>query len=112
MSKAVRSQPNAQYFYRVGGEEFCLLLCAKNEEQAMEMSESIRLAVKRLKIDFNYQEIRVSFSGGLRALVVVNDSILLDQTMAETDQALYRAKAQGRDQIVLSSTTNQISAMG
>ncbi|MDC5807155.1 GGDEF domain-containing protein [Vibrio europaeus] len=112
VSKAVLSLPNVEYLYRVGGEEFCVLLCAKNEEQAMEMSESIRLAIKELKIDFNHQEIRVSFSAGLRALIVVDDSILLDQTMAETDQALYRAKAQGRDQIVLSSTTNQISAVG
>ncbi|KOO16833.1 diguanylate cyclase [Vibrio xuii] len=112
VSKTVLSQPYVEYFYRVGGEEFCALLCAKNERHAMEMSELIRLAVKQLEVDFKNRKILVSFSAGLRKLIVVDDSILLDQTMAETDHALYQAKAQGRDQIVLSKTTEQVSAVG
>lgn len=112
VSSTILQHPNIEYVYRVGGEEFCVVLHAKDEEQARMIGESLRAAVKQKPIEFNQHTIQITFSAGLKALVTDEDKILLDETMAQTDHALYQAKAQGRDQIVLGDSLNQVAAMG
>lgn len=81
---------------RYGGEEFILLLPETNLETACTLAESIRLAVEALDIpstDQNHINCTLSFG------VSQGDQNLVDLSsiVKQADDALYRAKNQGRN---------------
>ncbi|MCF2947543.1 GGDEF domain-containing protein [Paraglaciecola aquimarina] len=81
---------------RYGGEEFVLLLPETNLEQAKELAESIRQAVESLKIPLsNTDNTSCTLSIGLS----LGDTHLSELTniIKQADDALYRAKNQGRN---------------
>ncbi|NOH72297.1 hypothetical protein F0225_13250 [Vibrio pectenicida] len=53
-----------------------------------------------LKCDLTYSVHKLLLSGGLSKLIVKDGRVAIDDTMKETDIALYQAKNQGRNQIV------------
>jgi diguanylate cyclase (GGDEF)-like protein len=92
--------PNGQV-YRIGGEEFCVIFCAKDLAQAKEISENIRKSIEELVIKSREFEIRITISGGLVALPTQCMSEELDLALQRTDKALYRAKTSGRNTICI-----------
>lgn len=82
-------------FFRYGGEEFALLLPQTPLETAQNLAEELRLLIAGH--DFNISK-QVTFSGGL-AQVTTDDS--LKSWIRRSDNALYQAKEQGRDCIVV-----------
>jgi diguanylate cyclase (GGDEF)-like protein len=86
---------------RVGGEEFALLTPATSVTQAHLAAESVRKLVKAMKIKRRgTQEViaTLTISGGVAAWVAGDDAGSL---LSAADAALYRAKAYGRDRIVV-----------
>jgi diguanylate cyclase (GGDEF)-like protein len=84
---------------RYGGEEFAVVLRRANQGQAMEVAERIRLAVRAIPpADLKLRE-SVTVSVG----VAVSESaeIALGNLLEAADQALYRAKRDGRNRTVL-----------
>jgi diguanylate cyclase (GGDEF)-like protein len=99
---------------RFGGEEFALLLPQTRAVDAMRIAERIRSNIAGLSI------IAPGSTGGERVQVTVSIGVAaLDsgtkrkfgQLMAAADAALYRAKACGRDQVQMISTTRGLSAV-
>lgn len=89
---------------RYGGEEFVLLLPATDGRRAAEIAERLRKAVSRPQDDKRLPAVTVSvgvatFDEGLRAEFVIPGQIVLQAA----DAALYRAKAQGRNRVVVLS---------
>ncbi|MDH0867940.1 sensor domain-containing diguanylate cyclase [Mitsuaria sp. GD03876] len=94
----------ADLIARVGGEEFCALL----PETALEPA---RDAAQRLIEQIRQADLGPTAGGALRATVsagvaqlawtAATDSQTLDQLMHLADQALYDAKAAGRDRVVV-----------
>ncbi len=86
---------------RYGGEEFALILPETNKEGAWVISERIRKKVLRHK--FPKEELQplkdFSISGGVATLHV--DAETGGDLMHKADQALYRAKARGKNMIFL-----------
>ena len=85
---------------RYGGEEFVILLPDTSTTAACEIGERIRRAIAA-----EPQEIpaAVTVSVGVAALESFGDEALTDlaqQLLTSADAALYRAKQQGRDQVV------------
>lgn len=77
---------------RFGGEEFCLLLPNTSTADAQQLIEDLRASVARQAGE------RVTFSAGIaQARPLESDEDLI----ARADAALYRAKADGRDRLVL-----------
>lgn len=79
---------------RWGGEEFLIALYDLNDKQALKKAEAIRSAIKATPIVFNGKPFTVTVSIGL---VSEMDESSLESAIALADQALYQAKADGRD---------------
>ena len=99
---------------RFGGEEFSLLLPQTRAVDALRIAERVRANIAGLSI------IAPGATGGERVHVTVSIGVAaLDsgskreyaELMAAADAALYRAKADGRDQVQMISTTRGLSAV-
>ena len=85
---------------RYGGEEFVIALPSATLEQAAERAERIRASLANCRMDFFHPAIRVTASLGLSfgpAGRARNTAALI----SEADRALYEAKNQGRNRVVL-----------
>ncbi|WP_162148163.1 GGDEF domain-containing protein [Listeria floridensis] len=95
-----KNAPNYDYLFRVGGEEFCLLLPKITLEEASETAEKIREAVENLLIDIgSEQPISVTISAGLASSELHPNEYLKLYQMA--DKALYSAKKSGRNRVAV-----------
>jgi diguanylate cyclase (GGDEF)-like protein len=99
---------------RFGGEEFSLLLPQTRAVDAFRIAERVRDNVASLSIiapgATGGQRVRVTVSIGVAALDSGSKREQSD-LMAMADAALYRAKACGRDQVQMISTTRGLSAI-
>jgi len=91
---------------RYGGEEFVLLLSNSTPEGAMQRAEQLRLAIKQINVNVREQAVgSVSLSVGVASFPIHGSS--KEALLLAADQALYRAKADGRDRVVL-GVSNQL----
>jgi diguanylate cyclase (GGDEF)-like protein len=81
--------------YRLGGEEFVVVLPGADLDRAHEIAERLRAAVARV----NTGGITVTMSFG--AAAVSGTAVQFPHLYAEADAALYAAKRAGRDQLVV-----------
>jgi diguanylate cyclase (GGDEF)-like protein len=92
---------------RFGGDEFAILLPETGSEDAIEVAERIRRAVAGDPVKMDSQDISVSASIGIATFDAERTSDW-EQLLDEADQALYRAKAEGRNQIAVAHPAAQI----
>ena len=95
---------------RFGGEEFVMLLPQTRAPDALRIAERVRAHIARLGITGpGGERISVTASIGVAALDA-GSSRQLTELLAAADAALYRAKASGRDQVQMISTSRGLSA--
>jgi diguanylate cyclase (GGDEF)-like protein len=94
---------------RYGGEEFLVVAPSSNVEGILRLSERIRLAIEAKPIMTDAGEISVTVSLGL---AVSGDILPLDPKimLATADEALYRAKAEGRNRSEMGISEDPTSA--
>jgi diguanylate cyclase (GGDEF)-like protein len=85
---------------RLGGEEFALILPNTNAHQAQLVCDRLRRAVAACDFETPDGPIRVTLSTGVALLHREDDSAAL---MRRSDEALYDAKAGGRNQVRLAA---------
>jgi diguanylate cyclase (GGDEF)-like protein len=96
---------------RFGGEEFVMLLPQTRAPDAFKIAERVREHIARLPIGVpGGERIEVTVSIGVAALDA-GSSRELAELLAAADAALYRAKASGRDQVQMISTSRGLSAV-
>ncbi len=83
---------------RYGGEEFVVLLPETEIEEAARVVERLRLETARAPLDTVAGPIGITISGGVVALRPGDDEI--GKLLGRADEALYAAKAAGRNRIV------------
>jgi diguanylate cyclase (GGDEF)-like protein len=88
---------------RYGGEEFTIILPDLNITTAHERAEGIRRAVAGLRIHFG-REVANEFSVSIGIAIYPQDGESAEMLLQKADQALYRAKREGRNQVVVSGT--------
>ncbi len=100
LEKALRDEDRV---YRSGGEEFIILLNRIELTEASERLEQVRHAIKNFAFENNGAQFHITVSIGLyhSSLLKAKD---VHDVLKAADDALYQAKAEGRDRLVLFST--------
>ncbi len=94
---------------RLGGEEFLVILPNTNEEGARQLAETLRQGVAGASFQAASGEpIAVTVSIGLCAMSQLQDP-QCDDLIGAADQALYRAKAAGRNRVEVYVHSHQTS---
>ncbi|MDP3976721.1 MAG: sensor domain-containing diguanylate cyclase [Pseudomonas sp.] len=86
-------------FGRIGGEEFAALFPGCEPALAEQIAERLQREVQRLRFNHGQASFGVTVSQGLTSLR--GDDASLDTLFARADAAMYQAKRQGKNQIVL-----------
>lgn len=83
---------------RYGGEEFTILMPETSREAALQAAERLRRSVAAMPLDFLPEETHVTISLGVAGYDPdANSPDSLDLLIKQADDALYAAKAAGRD---------------
>ena len=85
---------------RYGGEEFTVVMTSANRDQALSYAEMLRetIAATGTKIPGLDKPLRVTISGGVATFPA--DGETTTDLLKAADQALYRAKSEGRNKIL------------
>lgn len=84
--------------YRIGGEEFTMLANHTGLEEAKMLAERIRTEMGQLRVEGLQKSISLSVSAGV---AIYEKGETFESFLKRTDKALYRAKAEGRDRVVV-----------
>ena len=85
---------------RYGGEEFAIVLSQTSLENGILVAERVREAVENMKIAHKYSSTsdNCTISLGIHS-VVADKGLSSDDIIKKADEALYRAKSSGRNQV-------------
>ena len=88
--------------FRIGGEEFAVICLSITLEEALQCAETIRKNILKAKVEHSMSSVceHVSVSIGLH-IVRPEDESTVDTVYQLADQALYQAKEEGRNHIVV-----------
>ena len=92
----VQNLRDSDVWGRLGGEEFALVL-SEDREGTLQTAQRLRQAIGQIVINTPSGELRMTASIGVAYLQSDHNIELL---LNKADDALYKAKNQGRDQIV------------
>jgi diguanylate cyclase (GGDEF)-like protein len=97
LARLLREQvPPPHIVARYGGEEFCAFLGGVEASEGTRIAEHLRASLAAAAIDVRGQALKLTVSIGVAAL---SDGDL-GAAIRSADEALYQAKAQGRNQVV------------
>jgi diguanylate cyclase (GGDEF)-like protein len=94
---------------RWGGEEFLAILPETDESEAARLAERLRASTESLTMP-GPAGLRVTLSVGVAAIVpdsAASEPETFDRVLKAADDALYRAKATGRNRVVMASAEKQ-----
>lgn len=87
---------------RIGGEEFLILLGPVTPPQAMRQAASLQQVIAGIRVAANNTTIPITVSMGV-TVSPSHERISLDALINRADQALYRAKQNGRNRIEMAA---------
>lgn len=93
----------SDFFARIGGEEFAVVLPETESQQAAILLERILKDVTSKHLEYENKQIALSFSAGITEYI---DSATVDELLRHADVALYESKAQGRSKVSLNLITD------
>lgn len=96
LQKALR---DTDFVCRFGGEEFVIIFPQTTLSQVQEPLEIARKKIKQIPFKFRNEDISISISIGAAGFTEKSDTTL--SVFERADRALYKAKEQGRDVVVL-----------
>lgn len=85
---------------RFGGEELAVLLVNTSRERAMIIAEEIRGKVEKIRVEYCGEDLKVTVSIGV-AVIIPNEAINTYNLIHAADEAMYQAKAEGRNKVVM-----------
>jgi len=102
VAKLIQSEKRTEdVAVRYGGEEIILVLPGTPKNNALILAERIRRKIERMNLSYEGERIEVTVTGGIATFPLDTD---IETELVEcADRALYRAKNQGRNQVVLFS---------
>jgi two-component system, cell cycle response regulator len=85
---------------RYGGEEFLIVLGGCSSEHLKQRAEQVRTAINGSPVFTKHGSLSVSLSVGAITVESWDESIPIELLLKPADEALYQAKAAGRDQVI------------
>lgn len=85
---------------RMGGEEFCLVLSDSSPKAAASVAERIRSQIEAMTVSTSFGPIQATISAGI--CVRSTERETLQALLNRADEALYEAKASGRNRVEIS----------
>jgi len=101
LQETVRAQDSVG---RVGGDEFCVLLPETSMSEAMTVAERLRVEIEELVIQYRGETVRVRASLGVTSSSI--SGLTWQALVDHSDSALYRAKRDGRNRVMVASAEN------
>lgn len=98
-AKVSDSVRNNDFSARYGGEEFAVIFPGTGEDEALAVAERVRQDIAKTNFRLDSENIRMTVSGGLAEC---RKGMTTEQIISAADDALYRAKEAGRNQILSS----------
>jgi diguanylate cyclase (GGDEF)-like protein len=89
---------------RYGVEEFLIVLGGCSSEHLKQRAEQVRTAINGSPVFTKHGSISVSLSVGAVTVESWDESIPIELLLKPADEALYQAKASGRDQVIFAET--------
>lgn len=97
-------QRPGDYPFRLGGEEFGVILTDTDCKNARIMGEKIRASIEHLKIEHKGSKILPTLSVSIGGICIVPTTSMGDEALIHAaDTNLYAAKERGRNQVVFSN---------
>lgn len=96
--RAQESLRSYDTFGRMGGEEFLVVAPGTAPATAERLTERLLEAIRAVPVDAGGRDVHISASAGVATLT--DDDAGFDALLARADEALYRAKEDGRDRFV------------
>lgn len=100
VSRWTKTLRSSDLVARYGGEEFCVLLPETGAEECLALAERLRVSMSASDISYRELCARITVSAGV-AFFREGDGP--DDILRRSDEALYRAKAGGRNRVEASS---------
>lgn len=97
MSRNIRK---TDFLFRIGGEEFVLILPKTPLDSAAPLVEKIRKSVGETNFHFKQQKVNISLSAGLSSM---RERDTAESIYERADKALYQAKNSGRNKLVVTT---------
>jgi len=109
-ARSLQDQLNdGELLARMGGEEFVVMLAGLAPERATLIAERLRRAVQDLHLAQRDARLQITVSIGLDGCAADMAAPSLDELMARADEALYRAKARGRNRVEQAHAQREVS---
>lgn len=87
----------SDYVFRIGGEEFLVLLPNTSLEEAAKIAENLRQKLEKSPLEYEGRQINLTASFGVAEL---REHRNLSELIKEADEKLYAAKKEGRNRVV------------
>jgi diguanylate cyclase (GGDEF)-like protein len=95
----LRQSRRTDILFRYGGEEFLVILPNTNATQARHLAENWRVHVEQAQVFAKHQAVNITLSAGVA--VYPEHGTTAFNLIQAADEALYQAKAAGRNQVVM-----------
>ncbi len=92
---------------RMGGDEYCVLLPETSLDEAFSVAERIREEVDNLVVNYRGETVRTAASLGVASSEVCG--LAWQNLMDYSDAALYRAKREGKNRVVVARTDDHVA---
>ena len=86
--------------FRYGGEEFSTIILGAEEAEAIKLAEDARKRVEKAPVVADDITVKMTVSVGICWTIARSESSV-EQVLESADQALYKAKQSGRNQVFL-----------
>jgi len=96
----VKSIRETDFLARYGGEEFVMLLPGTKQEETLRLVNKLRQQIEDCGFHYHGEAVKITISCGVSSF---NEGDTLSQVFERADQALYKAKENGRNQCVIAA---------
>lgn len=105
--KAKETLRTSDIFGRLGGEEFAAVLPNTSERGALKAAENIRFEIENLDYRTTKKE-KIKFTVSIGVALLLPTDLDLDTILHRADLALYEAKREGRNRVILHKADSKL----